>query len=89
MGDTTSAEALPISLAELTTMEKKIVGSLFGSSNPTADIPKFVELYAGGYLKLDELITTRYRLDDIVSAYADLHAGNNIRGIITFDGAQR
>jgi Zn-dependent alcohol dehydrogenase len=33
------------------------------------------------------LITTRYRLDDIASAYADLHAGTNIRGIITFEDA--
>ncbi len=89
MGDMTSTEALPISLAELTTMEKKLVGSLFGSSNPTADIPMLVELYTAGYLKLDELITTRYSLDDIAVACADLHAGKNIRGIITFDGAQQ
>jgi NDMA-dependent alcohol dehydrogenase len=38
MGDMRGSEALPVNLAELTTMEKKLVGSLFGSSNPTADI---------------------------------------------------
>jgi S-(hydroxymethyl)glutathione dehydrogenase/alcohol dehydrogenase len=35
-----------------------------------------------GMLKLDELVTRRYTLDDINTAYSDMHAGRNIRGVI-------
>ena len=41
-------------------------------------------MYRGGHLKLDELVTTTYKLDDINQAFTDLHAGRNLRGIITF-----
>ncbi|WP_267460800.1 alcohol dehydrogenase catalytic domain-containing protein [Pseudonocardia abyssalis] len=37
-----------------------------------------------GALKLDELITVRYSLDDIATGSADMHAGRNLRGIIVF-----
>ncbi len=36
---------------------------------------------------LDEVITTRYTLDQVNQGYADMHAGTNIRGVITFDTA--
>jgi len=41
-----------------------------------------LSLYEAGTLRLDELITARYRLEDVNQGYADLHAGKNIRGII-------
>ena len=48
-----------------------------------------LDLYRQGRLKLDELITSRYRLEQINDGYADMRAGRNIRGIITYgrDGA--
>jgi len=39
-------------------------------------------MYRAGRLKLDELITTTYRLDEVNQAYDDMHAGRNIRGVI-------
>ncbi|MBN9739273.1 MULTISPECIES: NDMA-dependent alcohol dehydrogenase [unclassified Pseudonocardia] len=75
---------IPVPLLELILFEKKIKGSLFGSSNPRADIPKLLDLYTAGYLKLDELITTEYALDDINQGYEDMHSGRNIRGVIRF-----
>ncbi|WP_433503170.1 NDMA-dependent alcohol dehydrogenase [Pseudonocardia halophobica] len=75
---------VPISLLELTMYEKTVKGSLFGSSNPRADIPRLLELYRNGYLKLDEVITTEYSLDEINQGYEDMHAGKNIRGVIRF-----
>jgi S-(hydroxymethyl)glutathione dehydrogenase/alcohol dehydrogenase len=66
-------------------MQKRIQGALFGSSNPAADIPRQISMYRNGQLKLDELITNRYKLDDIVAAYEDMHAGKNIRGVVVFD----
>jgi S-(hydroxymethyl)glutathione dehydrogenase/alcohol dehydrogenase len=73
------------SLFELTLYEKSIRGSLFGSSNPRHDIPRYLEMYNVGALKLDELITREYTLDDINQGYEDMLAGRNIRGIIRFD----
>lgn len=75
---------LPIALSELTLFEKKIKGALFGSSNPTADIPRLLGLYRAGHLKLDELVTTTYDLEDIARGYEDMHQGKNIRGVIAF-----
>ncbi|HEX4395675.1 MAG TPA: NDMA-dependent alcohol dehydrogenase [Mycobacterium sp.] len=83
LGDIT-AVGVPISLSELTLFEKKLKGSLFGSCNPSADIPKLLELYRAGHLKLDDLVTTRYELDDVARGYEDMHTGRNIRGIILF-----
>ena len=83
LGDLTEV-GIPVPLAELTLMEKKLKGSLFGSSNPTADIPKLLELYRAGHLKLDELVTNTYTLDEVARGYEDMHAGKNIRGVIVY-----
>jgi len=70
---------------ELTLMEKQIKGALFGGGNPFDDIPLMLDLYRAGKLKLDQLITTRYRLEEISQGYADMHAGRNIRGLVVHD----
>ncbi len=73
-----------VNARELVLFQKRIQGALFGASNPLADIPRMLELYRSGQLLLDELITTRYRLEDINQGYDDLLAGRNVRGIITY-----
>ena len=50
------------------------------------DIPWMVELYNQGRLKLDELVTGRWRLDQINEAVADTKAGNARRNVIIFAG---
>lgn len=62
--------------------KKTIKGTLFGDANPTVDIPKLLRLYDNGQLKLDELITRAYSLDDVNAGYDDLQRGLNIRGIV-------
>jgi S-(hydroxymethyl)glutathione dehydrogenase/alcohol dehydrogenase len=62
--------------------QRQVRGALFGDSNPLYDIPMLLGLYRSGDLKLDELITSRYRLDEVNRAYQDLEAGKNIRGVI-------
>jgi len=74
-----------MSLFELTLYEKEIHGALFGSSNPRVDIPKILRHYQQGQVLLDELITTRYRLEDINQGYADMLAGKNVRGLVVYD----
>jgi NDMA-dependent alcohol dehydrogenase len=63
---------------------KRLQGSLYGSCSPQLDIPRQIDLYRAGVLKLDELITRTYSQDEIAQAYADLHAGRNIRGVVAF-----
>jgi S-(hydroxymethyl)glutathione dehydrogenase/alcohol dehydrogenase len=48
-------------------------------------VNRLLDLYKSGQLKITELITSRYKLDEINQGYADMHAGLNIRGIISFD----
>jgi NDMA-dependent alcohol dehydrogenase len=84
LGDLTAAGA-PILLGDLTLMQKRLQGSLFGEANPRRDIPNLARMYLAGQLKLDELITTEYTLDQVAEAYEDMHAGTNIRGVVTFD----
>lgn len=67
----------------LTLFQKTVKGSLFGSSNFGHDIPNLLSLWRDGKLKLDELITQTYTLDDINLGYSDLEEGRNIRGLIT------
>jgi NDMA-dependent alcohol dehydrogenase len=62
--------------------QRQVRGALFGDCNPLYDVPKLLGLYRAGQLKLDELVTRTYRLDEVNEAYADLEAGKNIRGVI-------
>jgi Zn-dependent alcohol dehydrogenase len=73
-----------ISLFDLTVFEKKLLGSLYGSSNPRVEIPKLLDLYKSGQLKLDELITREYTLEEINQGYEDMRNGINLRGLIRY-----
>jgi S-(hydroxymethyl)glutathione dehydrogenase/alcohol dehydrogenase len=64
--------------------QKRIQGALYGMGSPREAMPELLNLYSAGRLKLDELITRRYTLDDINQAYADMRAGVNIRGVVDF-----
>ena len=73
-------------LVELASRNQRILGSKMGMSHIDADIPRLVALYREGALKLDELITRRYRLEDINEAIADVRRGAALRNVIVFDG---
>lgn len=64
--------------------ERGIRGSWFGSARPRYDFPRLFGLYAKGDLMLDELVTQRYTIDQAAQAFADMEAGRNARGVITF-----
>jgi S-(hydroxymethyl)glutathione dehydrogenase/alcohol dehydrogenase len=65
--------------------KKTLKGTLFGDCNPTYDIPRLLGLYQSGDLKLDELITRTYPLEDVNLGYEDLLAGRNTRGVLVLD----
>jgi NDMA-dependent alcohol dehydrogenase len=75
---------IKVPLAELTLYQKRIQGVLFGAMSPSRDIPRLLSLYKRGILKLDELVSRPYSLDEINVAYEDMHAGVNIRGVVDF-----
>jgi len=76
-GSTVSFDALA-----LTQQEKTIRGSLYGSARPQIDIPRLLDLYMAGRLKLDELVTARYPLTAINDAVAALRTGTVARCLI-------
>ena len=73
-----------MNLFMLAMMNKEVKGTVFGSGNPRADIPALLSMYREGALKLDELITNRYTIDQVNQGYEDMRAGKNIRGVIEF-----
>lgn len=70
---------------ELFATQKSIMGAVYGFASPRIQIPELLKLYRGGDLKLGELISRTYRLDEINQGYADLDAGKNLRGVLVFD----
>jgi len=62
--------------------QRRVQGSIYGGCNPLSDVPLLIGLYQAGELKLDELITRRYKLDEINEGYQDMLDGKNIRGVI-------
>jgi Zn-dependent alcohol dehydrogenase len=77
-------DSTPVRTMSLPFEEKTLTGSYFGSCVPSVDYPRFLGLYMAGRLKLDELITHRYGIDQAAQAFADLESGKNARGVITF-----
>ncbi|TEB10322.1 alcohol dehydrogenase catalytic domain-containing protein [Pelotomaculum propionicicum] len=64
--------------------ERMITGSAMGALRPRIDIPRLIELYKGGRLKLDELVTARYPFDQINEAIASSERGEALRNVIIF-----
>jgi len=73
---------LPV--APLVVNERKVIGSLMGSTRLSVDVPRLVELYRHGRLKLDELITDRYPLERINEAITTMETGEVLRNVIVF-----
>jgi Zn-dependent alcohol dehydrogenase len=76
---------VPIPAGALIFQNKKLLGSFVGSIRPQVDLPRLVELYRARRLPLDALITKRYALGDVATAFADMQAGNVARGVIVFE----
>jgi len=80
-----SAQNVNLPGSIFTLFNKTLKGSLFGDCNPTTDIPKILGLYQSGDLKLDELITKTYTLEQVNEGYDDLLNGKNVRGVLVHE----
>jgi Zn-dependent alcohol dehydrogenase len=64
--------------------DKIYINPLYGKCRPQIDMPILQDLYAKGDLKLDEMITRTYPLEDLEKAFDDMHHGRNAKGVIVF-----
>jgi S-(hydroxymethyl)glutathione dehydrogenase/alcohol dehydrogenase len=78
-------QLVPISAADVTLQEKKITGSYMGSNRFRFDMPKYVDFYLDGRLHLDEMISSRIRLDEVNDALDRMRKGEAARQVIVFE----
>ncbi|MGA8332656.1 MAG: NDMA-dependent alcohol dehydrogenase, partial [Mycobacterium sp.] len=88
MGSVVETDAT-LNLALLTLMQKRLQGSIFGGGNPQHDIPLILSMYQSGKLNLDDMVTRRYRFEQINEGYQDMLEGRNVRGVICYTDADR
>jgi S-(hydroxymethyl)glutathione dehydrogenase / alcohol dehydrogenase len=65
--------------------EKTVMGSFYGSARPHVDFPRLLGLYRAGRLKLDELITRRFALEEVNDAFAALAGGEVARSVLELE----
>jgi S-(hydroxymethyl)glutathione dehydrogenase/alcohol dehydrogenase len=65
--------------------ERKIQGSSMGSNQFRTDVPRYIEMYKQGRLKLDELMSNKISLDDVNEGFEALGRGEVMRNVIIFD----
>jgi S-(hydroxymethyl)glutathione dehydrogenase/alcohol dehydrogenase len=68
-----------------TMQNQSLLGTVFGSQNPRVQIPRILELYRLGHVKIDELVTKEYTIDQVQQGYDDVASGQNVRGVVKFD----
>ncbi len=78
-------ELVPISASDLTLQEKKIAGSFMGSNRFRFDMPKYIEFYLDGRLRLDEMVSSRIPLEEVNDAFDRMRKGEAARQLIVFD----
>ena len=80
-----SNAAFPLHAVSLVAEERTLKGSYIGTSVPTRDLPRYIELYRQGRLAVNRLMSGRLTLDDINVAFDRLHEGKAVRQVIVFD----
>ena len=81
-----SKKTLPIGPRDFSLYRKRIQGVLFGDAQFRTDIPRYIEMYQAGQIKLDEMVTKEFRLDDINTCFENVLAGNRVaRQVIRYD----
>jgi S-(hydroxymethyl)glutathione dehydrogenase/alcohol dehydrogenase len=78
-------QLVSFSAADLTLQEKKITGSYMGSNRFRFDMPKYIDFYLDGRLRLDEMISSRIPLGEVNDALDRMRAGEAARQVIVFD----
>lgn len=77
-------ESVSLNVFFIPITEKRLVGCWYGGADVHRDAPHLLSLYRQGKLKLDELLTRTYPLEEVNQAFADMDAGVNARGLVVF-----
>lgn len=84
VGRTPDGERVSFNPQTIHSGEKRLTGSIYGSVRPSIDFPKLADLAATGRLRLDDLVTRRYQIEEANQAFADLASGQLARGLFVF-----
>jgi S-(hydroxymethyl)glutathione dehydrogenase/alcohol dehydrogenase len=76
-------QEIPVDM-RLFEFDKTYVNPLYGQCQPERDFDRVFALHAAGQMKLDELVTRTYKIDDFAAAFDDLLAGRNAKGVLVF-----
>jgi NDMA-dependent alcohol dehydrogenase len=74
-----------LNLFNMAMFNQSLLGTVFGSVSPRVQVPNLLNLFESGQLKIDEIITQEYSLDQVQQGYDDQAAGTIIRGVVKFD----
>jgi len=78
-------QLVPLHAADLTLQGKTVMGSMMGSNRFRIDMPRYVDFYLDGRLKLDEMISARLPLAQVNRAFEQMRAGEAARSVVVFD----
>ena len=84
IGVPATGATVPLDPRLVVTGERVVRGSSYGSARTREDLPRLVTLYRAGKLRIDELITRRYALEEANEAFRALASGELARGLIMF-----
>jgi S-(hydroxymethyl)glutathione dehydrogenase/alcohol dehydrogenase len=76
---------VPLHAADITLQEKTVMGSMMGSNRFRIDMPRYVDFYLDGRLKLDEMISARLPLGEVNQAFDRMRAGEAARSVLVFE----
>ncbi len=85
VGMAPETDEISLNALSLPRTERVVMGSWYGSARPWVDIPKLVNLDLSGRLKIDQMISRTYGLNEINEAYAALDKGEIARSVIVFE----
>jgi Zn-dependent alcohol dehydrogenase len=84
VGITATGVTVPFDPGDIADSARRVLGSKMGSIRPPIDIPMMAEEYRGGRLKLDELVTGKFQLEEINDALDTARRGEGLRSVIVF-----
>ena len=84
VGMTANGVKVEFDSCKFASIEQSMLGSKMGSTRLVTDIPWYISLYQQGRIKIDELITGRYPIEEINEAIADVSRSDTLRNVIVF-----
>jgi len=73
---------VPLPALTIPRLERRVLGSIYGSSRPERDFPAIIDVYRSGRLPLDRLISHRLPLSDVERAFALMNSGEALRVVL-------